>query len=67
MEVDVVIRHGKIVTTDSVLEAGIAIDKGKFVAIAKGQELPDARKVIDATRNFILPGVVDEHVHMQDE
>ena len=66
MEVDVVIKNGKVVTTNSILEAGIAIDKGKFVAIAKDQELPNAKKVIDAKGNLVLPGVVDEHVHMQD-
>ena len=66
MEVDVVIKNGKVVTTNSILEAGIAIDKGRFVAIARNQELPTARKVIDAKGNFVLPGIIDEHVHMQD-
>lgn len=66
MEVDVAIKNGRIVTPSCILEAGIAIDKGKFVAIARDQELPAARKVIDARGNFVLPGVVDEHVHILD-
>jgi len=66
MEVDVAIKNGRIVTPHSVLQAGIAIDEGRFVAIAKDQELPAARKVIDARGNLILPGVVDEHVHILD-
>ena len=66
MEVDVVIRNGEVVTRDAVLETGFAIDKGRFVAIARDRELPNARKVLDAGGHFILPGVVDEHVHLQD-
>jgi len=66
MEVEVVIKNGRIVTTNSILEAGLAIEKGRFVAIAKDHQLPHAREVIDAGGNFVLPGVVDEHVHMQD-
>jgi allantoinase len=66
MEVDVVIENGKIVTPHSILEAGVAIDKGRFVALARADELPKARRTIDAMGNFVLPGVIDEHVHLQD-
>jgi allantoinase len=66
MQVDVVVKSGKIVTANSIIEAGVAIDKGKFVAIAKDGDLPAAKKVIDAKGNLILPGVIDEHVHFLD-
>jgi len=66
MEVDVVIKNGRIVFSNSILEAGLAIDKGKFVAIARNQELPAAHNVVDAKGNFVLPGVIDEHVHFMD-
>jgi allantoinase len=66
MQVDMVVKSGKIVTSNSTIEAGVAIDKGKFVAIAKDGNLPVANKVIDAKGNLILPGVIDEHVHFLD-
>jgi allantoinase len=66
MSVDVVIVNGKLVTSDSVIEADLVIDGGKFTAISMGQPLPDAKRVVDAEGNHVLPGVVDEHVHFQD-
>ncbi len=64
--VDTVIKNGKIVTPYQVFEAGIAIDNGKIVAIAKSPSLPKAEKTIDAEGNLILPGVIDAHTHIFD-
>ena len=66
MEVDLVIKNGKIVTSDSIIEAGVAIDKGKIIAIANDQALPAAGKTLDAGGGHILPGIIDEHVHLLD-
>ncbi len=62
--VDLVIKNGKIVTPFEVISAGIAINKGKIVAIAGESFLPDAKRAIDAKGNYILPGVVDSHLHL---
>jgi len=64
--VDLVVKNGKIVTSTEIYEAGLAIDNGKFVLIAKDSLLPKADRVIDAKGNFILPGVIDVHTHIQD-
>jgi len=64
--VDTVIKNGKIVTPYQTFEAGIAIDDGKIVAIAKAPRLPKAEKTIDAGGNFLLPGVIDAHPHIYD-
>jgi allantoinase len=66
MKVDVVIKNGKIVTGDSIVDAGIAVKDGKIVAIATDATLPEAKKTIDAKGNYIIPGVIDEHVHILD-
>ncbi len=65
-KVDVVIKNGKIVTPYEMLEAAIAIDSGKVVALAKSPSLPKAERTIDARGNFILPGVIDAHSHVYD-
>lgn len=64
--VDLVIKEGKMVTPSGVFDAGIAIDDGKIVSIAKEPGLPKADKVVDAKGNLILPGVIDAHVHTRD-
>jgi len=65
MSVDTVITNCKIARHDGILNAGLAIDNGKVVAIAKDAELPSAGTAIDAKGNYILPGVVDAHVHLE--
>ena len=65
MEVDTVITNCAIVRHDGIMKAGLAIDKGKIVAIARDSELPSARKNIDGQGNYVIPGVVDAHVHLQ--
>ncbi|MFC1861576.1 hypothetical protein ACFLYL_04840 [Chloroflexota bacterium] len=61
---DLVIKYGKIVTPSGTYSGGIAIDKGKIVAIASEEFLPVADKTIDAGGKYILPGVIDEHTHI---
>lgn len=64
MEVDTVIRNGKVVTTEGIFAAGIAVQGGKIAVIAAGEHLPPSKEVIDAQGNFILPGLVDGHTHL---
>lgn len=65
MEVETVIRNCSIVRQDGILKAGLAIDKGKVVAIAQDVALPGAREEIDADGKYVLPGVVDAHFHLE--
>ncbi|MBI4284361.1 MAG: amidohydrolase family protein [Chloroflexi bacterium] len=62
--IDLVIKGGKIVTHSTIVSAGIAIDKGRIVAVAGDELLPPAEKTIDATGKYVLPGLVDPHTHM---
>ena len=65
MQVDTIIKNCKIVRHDGILDAGLAIERGKIVALAKESELPDAKTIIDGKGNFVIPGIVDAHVHLQ--
>ena len=65
MPVDTVITNCKLVRHDEILNAGLAIDKGKVVAITADDALPAADKTIDAKGNYVIPGVVDAHVHLE--
>jgi len=64
--VDLVIKNGTIVTSAGRFQAGIAIDEGRIAAIGKEVNLPKGDSVIDAKGKFILPGIIDAHVHFRD-
>jgi D-hydantoinase len=65
-QVDTVIRNGTLVTADGMRAAGLAVDGGKVVAVGADENLPEAREVIDAEGNYILPGLLEPHMHLQD-
>jgi len=57
-----VIKHGLLITGDGTIEADLAIDGERIVAI--GNDLAGA-KTINATGCYVLPGAIDNHVHLQ--
>lgn len=63
MLVDTVIKNCRIVLHDEILSAGLAINEGRIVAIAKDASLPRGDNTIDCKENFVLPGLIDPHVH----
>lgn len=62
--VDTVIVNAKVATSVGVLRAGLAIDKGKIVAVAKDVNLPRADVKIDVKGKIIMPGAIDAHTHV---
>jgi len=48
MKVDTVISNARLVLPSAILKAGVAIENGQIVAIAKDVNLPQADAVIDA-------------------
>ena len=59
---DLVIAHGTLITAEARLTADLGITDGKIAAI--GHQLR-GRETIDASNMLVLPGAVDEHVHLQ--
>lgn len=64
MAVELVIKNGLVVTADRATRAGIAVNKGKIVAVAAEEYLPEAQKTVDAMDKYVLPGLVDPHFHV---
>jgi dihydropyrimidinase len=62
MNLDLVIRNGRLVTAGGVYPADVGIAKGRIAAL--GQEMHGEAE-IDATGCYVLPGAVDPHVHLQ--
>lgn len=63
MAVNLIIKGGEVATARETIRGGIAVDKGKIVAIADEADLPESNSTIDATNKIIIPGVIDPHVH----
>ncbi|MCL5960824.1 MAG: amidohydrolase family protein, partial [Chloroflexi bacterium] len=64
MRVETVIVNGKVVRPQGISEQAIAIEKGKIVAIAADPSDFVAKRTIDATGKYVLPGLIDTHVHI---
>ncbi|UCH02268.1 MAG: allantoinase AllB [Candidatus Bathyarchaeota archaeon] len=64
--IDLVIKNGKLVTSNGIFEAGLGVNEGKIIIIAKEANLPKADRSIDANGNLVLPGLIDAHVHFRE-
>lgn len=62
----VLIRGGHIITPEGIFDGDILISNGKIKMIGKSLPYNDKEEVIDASGKIVLPGVVDEHVHMRE-
>ncbi len=63
MVVDTLIKNAKIVSPETVTEGHIAIEKGKVVGIITDASFPEANEIIDADWKYVIPGVIDPHIH----
>jgi dihydroorotase len=63
-----IVRNGTVVTPRSTFAADVAIDGGRFVEIAApgGLQRHDADEEYDASGQYVLPGVIDGHVHFRE-
>lgn len=64
MNVDLFVADCRLVRPDGVLPCGLAIRSGRVSAVvAPGETVPAARR-IDAAGRYVLPGLIDTHVHL---
>jgi dihydropyrimidinase len=59
---DLILRNGLLITSNGPIQVDVAVQGETISAI--GQELA-GRRTIDATGCYLLPGAIDQHVHMQ--
>jgi dihydroorotase len=64
--VDLLVRGGRLVTPQGIVETGLAVADGVIVALGDPAALPPAAEVIDARGRHVLPGVIDSHVHFRE-
>ena len=61
----VLIKGGTVVTADLTYRADVLCEDGKIAAIAEDLEAPSGVRVIDAGGQYVMPGGIDPHTHMQ--
>ena len=61
----VFIRGGTVVNSDRSFRADVLCDGGKIVAVGEGLKAPVGAQVVDAGGQYVLPGGIDPHTHME--
>ncbi len=66
MAFDSKFENGRVVTPDGVLSnVSIGVKDGEIAAVAAPSELGAADRVVDLDGQYLLPGVIDCHVHVR--
>ncbi len=65
MMLDTIIRNGRLVLPDQVRQAELGIRDGKVAMIADRID-EAARQQIDAAGQYVMPGMVDVHMHISE-
>jgi len=60
---DLVIKNGLVVTPQGIVTGGLAVKNEEIVQIGTDDSLPRASLEVDAEGNYVLPGLVDPHIH----
>ena len=63
---DLFLRNGVIVTEHAEFSGGIVVNNGIIERITSTGETVDATETIDLDGKYLLPGLVDGHVHFHD-
>lgn len=61
---DLVIKNGIVVTPNGLVRGGLAVEDGRIAQVSGDMTLPSAKEEVDAGGNYILPGMIDPHVHL---
>ena len=67
MIVDSVLTNAKAYLNGQIVDCSIAIEEGKIQKIGKETQMPNADEKTDLQNMLVLPGLIDEHVHLRDE
>ncbi len=59
-----IIRGGTVVNADRAFKADVLCDGDKIVAVGENLDAPASARVIDATGQYVMPGGIDPHTHM---
>lgn len=61
----VFIKNGTVVNADQSFKADVLCDGGRIVAVGEDIDAPSSAEIIDASGQYVMPGGIDPHTHMQ--
>jgi dihydropyrimidinase len=61
----VLIQGGTVVNADRTFRADVLCRDGIIAAVGEGLEVPQGATVVDAGSQYVMPGGIDPHTHMQ--
>ena len=61
----VLIKGGTVVTADYTFKADVYCKDGKIDAIGENLDVPSGAEIVDAKGQYVMPGGIDPHTHMQ--
>ena len=59
------IRGGTVVNADRAFKADVVTQNGKIIAVGENLAAPAGATVVDAGGQYVMPGGIDPHTHMQ--
>jgi dihydropyrimidinase len=63
ISLDTIVRGGQIVTPTGIFRSDIGIRAGQIALIGDYRLMPPAPEMIDANGTYVLPGLIDVHLH----
>ncbi len=61
----VLIQGGTVVNADSTFRADVLCEDGLITAVGEGLKAPTGATIVDAGGQYVMPGGIDPHTHMQ--
>lgn len=66
MKPDLYLQNGTIVTEEGVFHGGVGVTHGLITQVVSGVPSLEARTIIDLEGKWLMPGLVDDHVHFNE-
>ena len=61
---DLVIKNGTVINADHSNKLDVGIKDGKIVLLGNCAFFPETSRVVDAAGQYVMPGMIDSHVHI---
>lgn len=66
MSVDLRVSGGRIVAADGIIDADLLVDGDRIAGLVSPSVALDAARTIDASGKYVMPGMIDVHVHLRE-
>jgi dihydroorotase-like cyclic amidohydrolase len=64
MKVDLLVREARVVKPDAIVPCSLAVRDGRIAAVLAPGDTVEARRTVDAGGRYVVPGLLDTHIHL---